>query len=54
MKQDSAVILDNRDVSVKADSAVKQSKNPGWINTGKLIATVSIDYSLYCRQIVFL
>lgn len=31
---------DSRDVSVVADTPVKQSKNQGWINTGKLIATV--------------
>ncbi len=40
VKQDSAVMFENRDVSVKAETPTKQSKNQGWINTGKLIATV--------------
>lgn len=35
--------MDRRDVSVTTDIQVKQVKNPSWINTGKLRATVLLE-----------
>lgn len=47
------IIQDNHDVSVLTDNQTKIAKNPSWIKTGKLKATVyQVDYVNF-RQIVF-
>ena len=40
VQQDTLIIQDNRDVSVVTDNQAKIAKNPSWIKTGKLKATV--------------
>ena len=47
------IIQDNHDVSVVTDNQTKIEKNPSWIKTGKLKATVGIVDSVNCRQTVF-
>ena len=47
------IIQDNHDVSVVTDNQTKIAKNPSWIKTGKLKATVGIVDSVNCRQTVF-
>ena len=45
VKQNSTTKCENHDVSVTADTPMKQLKNQSWINPGKLIATVSPQIS---------
>ena len=53
MRQDQLVMHEGHDVSVVTDVQVKVSKNPSWINAGKLKATVGDGFSDNCRQTVF-
>lgn len=53
VQQDTMIIQDNHDVSVVTDNQTKITKNPSWIKTGKLKATVGIVDSVNCRQTVF-